>query len=226
MNEIVFEVIAEGGSLSVVRRYDSAGERFLFQQSEINITEERMADSNFSEYATFDLAFSRINTEYPWFQLHLVQVHSDYRINVLEGLVKSLNQRGVQPEDLAHSKATLEEKLAARIEFGASQSEPVNVLQHISINLQIGSTTEYEYNNYSHDYFSDSVRSDDLKVWKKIERFDYKTIKCQGVIEFSGPTVIIKDIQGCPIHVFHSDKVIISTEPVLSNDQGWFYTNV
>lgn len=224
MTETVFEIGAEGGSLTIERKRSRTGEKFIYHHNEIDLTDEGLGINKKAEYKTFDEPFQLINSKYPWFRLHLSTVHEDFRSYVLDELIKALNNQGMTPGELKYSQKDLEEKLGTKLNFG---NMPIKSgFQNIIIEFYNGTTTEYEYANHSGEYYSDSVRSDDLKVYKKTENLDWKIIKCKGTIQISGSTVIINNEHNQPTHIFNSEKAFVTTEPILSNSKGWFYTNI
>lgn len=224
MTETVFEVGGEGGAISIVRKINAQTERFLIHVNELDLISDELGDRKENEFASFQAALQHLSVRYPWYRLQLLTLHPAFRAQVLETLITYLNQFDVQPEELKHTREQLEELLCVRLEFGNAPSK--SGLQHITIDLRIGTTTEYEYANHAGEYFSDSVRHDDLKVWKKVERLDYRTITCEGFVEFAGSTVIIKDFQHQPLYIFHSENAVVTLMPVWDKAFTWFYTNL
>lgn len=224
MTETVFEILAEGGSLTIERKRNRNVEKFIYHHNEMDMTDEGLEVNKKGEYENFEQPFQLINSKYPWFQLHLATVHEDYRNYVIEELITSLMLQGITPDELCYSQPDLEKALNIKLEFGFP---PVKSgLQNITIEFYNGTTTEYEYANLSGEYYSDSVRSDDLKVYKKIENLDWKIIKCKGTIKISGSTVIINNEHNQPTHIFNSERSFISTTPILSKSKGWFYKSI
>lgn len=224
MTETVFAILAEGGSLTIERKRNRNGEKFIYHHNEMDMTDEGLEVNKKGEYEKFEQPFQLINSKYPWFRLHLATVNEDYRNYVIEELIKSLMFQGITPDELRYSQRDLEKALNIKLSFG---NPPIRSgLQNITIEFYNGATTEYEYANHSGEYYSDSVRSDDLKVYKKTESIDWKIIKCKGTIQISGSTVIINNEHNQPTHIFNSEKAFVTTEPILSNSKGWFYTNI
>lgn len=224
MTEKVFEILAEGGSLTIERKRNRNGEIFIYRHSEFDPTDEGLDVNENGKYETFEQPFQLISSKYPWFRLHIETVHEDYRDYVLDELIKALMFQGITPDELRYSQQDLEKALNVKLEFG---NAPIRSgLQNITIEFYNGTTTEYEYANHSGEYFSDSVRNDDLKIYKKTENLDWKIIKCRGTIQFSGSTVIINNEYSQPTYIFNSAKALVTTEPILSQSKSWFYKNI
>lgn len=90
MTETVFEILAEGGSLTIERKRNRNGEKFIYHHNEFDSTDEGLEINKNGEYSTFEQPFQLINSKYPWFRLHLKTVHEDYRNFVIDELIKSL----------------------------------------------------------------------------------------------------------------------------------------
>ncbi len=224
MTEQVFTILAEGGSLSIERERDQNGERFIYHHSEFGPEDEGMDINKNAEYEKFEQPFQIINSKYPWFKLHLETAHEDYRSYIIDELIKVLTYKGLKPEDLKYSQKNLEKVLNIKLEFG---NIPIkNGIQNITIKNFNGSNSTYEYSDMSGDYYGTSVRQDDLKLYKKDNFIDWEIIKCKGTLHFSGSTVIIKDEDDQPTHIFNSEKAFVTTTPVLSQTKGWFFKNI
>lgn len=223
MLETVFEVFAEGGSLVIERQRDSDGEQFLYHHSEFDAGDEGLDVNINGKYDSFEQVFQLINSKYPWFQLHLESVHQDYRTYVTNELIKKLNDQYKTSKALHYSKEVLEKALKIKLKFDFAPI--INGLQNISIEFFNGTTTDYEYANLSGDYYEESEHRDVLKIYKTTENLDWKTIKCIGTLHFSGSTVIVKNEYDQPIHIFNSEKALVSTSPILSSTKSWFYQN-
>lgn len=222
--EIVFEILAEGGGIRIERIRNKNGEKFIYHHNEFDPTDEGLDVNEKGEYDNFITPFQLINKQYSWYLLALTKVNEEFREYVLTELIKKLQQHGVTPDEIRYSQNQLEETLNVKIEFG---NPPLrNGIQDITIQFYNGTTTDFEYQNYSGEYYNDSKRNDDLKLFKKVENIDWKEIKCKGTIEFVGSTVIIKDEFKQPIYVFSSEKAFVTTKPILSQSKGWFYKTI
>lgn len=224
MTEIMFEVGGEGGSLTIERRKDSDGEKFIYHHNEMDMTDEGLGIDRKGEFDNFEQPFQLINSRYPWCELHLSEVHEDYRDYVVAELIKVLNTKEINQDDLYHSREQLEKVLKIKLIFGNQPFK--SMFQHITIEFYNSTTTDYEYTNYADHYYTDGIRNDDLKVSKKIENLNWKTIKCLGTLHFSGSTVIIKNEFNQPTHVFNSEKALVTATPILSPSKSWFYKSV
>lgn len=88
--EAVFEVLGEGGGLTISRTMIDGTEKFLYNHQEFDPTDEGM-DINVKEtYTNFQEPFELIN-KYPWHLLHVENVHKDYVNYVSERLIEKLN---------------------------------------------------------------------------------------------------------------------------------------
>lgn len=238
MKEIVFEVLAEGGGLAIERKKDLDGEKFIYHHSEFDPGDEGLGINESGEYSTFEQAFQLINSKYPWFRLHLSEVHEEYRNYVIDELIKALTFHEIAPAELRHSQRHLEERLNIKLEYG---NQPLkSELQNIQVENLI-KFTEYEHHEYKERYNSPSNESKfvpkaKFETWLAggqtfqheqvtlssdiVESFD--TI---GKLEVNGSTVIIKNEFEQIQYVFSSDKFFVSTTPILSRSKVWFYTS-
>ena len=199
MTETVFEILAEGGSLTIERKRNRSGEKFIYHHSEMDFTDEGLEVNEKGEYKTFEQPFQLINSKYPWFRLHLETVHEDYRNYVIDELIKSLMYQGVTPDELRYSKRDLEKTLNIKLEFG---TQPINSgLQNIKV-TNLMKLTEYDYQEYTEE----SGKADRLRgkyeIWTDDRPFipsqmtlirdsyEFETI---GKLEVSGNTIIIKN---------------------------------
>lgn len=121
MIERVFEILAEGGGLKIERNRNRSGEKFIYHHNEMDLTNERHGINKKGEFENFEQPFQLINSKYPWFLLHLMTLHDDFREYVLSELIITLNKKGVKPEDLVHVKENLEKTLKTKLEFGDNQ---------------------------------------------------------------------------------------------------------
>lgn len=210
--------------MTIHRKRNGTDEKFIYGHREMDVTDEGLGINENGEYKSFDQPFQLINSEYPWFRLHLETVHEDFRKYVLDELIKTLNKKRITPDELKYSQSELEKKLTAKLLFGNLPDS--SGLQNITIERYDGATTEYEYANMSGEYYSDSIRCDDVKVYKKTETPDWKIVRCKGSIQVQGSTVIVYNEHNQPIYIFNSSKAFVTAEPVLSNAKGWYYVKL
>ena len=222
--EIVFEILGEGGRISILRQSNEYGEKFIYHHSEFDPTNEGLGVNKKGEFNNFEQPFQLINNKYSWYTLHVETVHEDYREFVLNQLIEKLNKDEISPDQSRNFQNRLEEAFHIKLEFGQLPSR--SGLQEITIKFFIGTTKDYDYNLYGGNYLGDSVRNDDLKVTTATERIDWKEYKCNGKIEYSGSTIIIKDEYNQPKYVFSSEKAFITTIPILGSSKGWYYKSV
>lgn len=235
MTEIVFEILAEGGSLTIKRKRNRNGEKFIYHHNEMDLTDEGLEVNEKGEYENFDQPFQLINYKYPWFRLHLTTLHEDFRDYVLSELIIALNKQGVTPDELQYSKQDLEKSLNAKLEFG---NLPVRKgLQNIKVKNLV-ELTEYDYQDFTDQYAQEIGQKFKLqgkyKMWTDEQTFypenmevlnvsnNFETV---GKLEVSGNTIVIKNEFGQIEFAFPSDKFFVSTTPILSQSKGWFYKN-
>ena len=229
MTETVFEILAEGGSLTIERKRNRYGEKFIYHHNEMDLTDEGLEINKSGEYTTFEQPFQLINSKYPWFRLHLATIHEDYRNFVIDELIKSLMFQGITPDELRYSQRDLEKTLNIKLEFG---NPPIKSrLQNIKV-TNLMKLTEYEYQEYTEE----SGKADRLRgkyeIWtdeqiyssqySEIIRQEY-SFETKRKLEVSGNTIIIKNELGQIEYAFPSDKFFVSTTPILSKSKGWFY---
>lgn len=229
MTETVFEILAEGGSLTIKRKRNRNGEKFIFHHNEMDMTNEGLEVNKKGEYENFEQPFQLINSKYLWFRLHLATVHEDYRNFVIDELIKSLMFQGITPDELRYSQRDLEETLNIKLEFG---NPPIKSgLQNIKV-TNLMKLTEYEYQEHTEE----SGKADRLRgkyeIWtdeqiyssrySEIIRQEY-SFETKGKLEVSGNAIIIKNELGQIEYAFPSDKFFVSTTPILSKSKGWFY---
>lgn len=239
MKEIVFQILAEGGSLSIERIRNRNGEKFIYHHSEMDFTDEGLDVNEKVAYTSFEQAFQLLSTKYPWFKLHLETVHEDYRTYVIEELVKSLTYQGITPEELRYAQRDLEKALNIKLEFGY---QPLRSgLQNIRVENLI-KFTEYEHSEYKERYdapsheskFVPKAKFETWLVGEQAFQYDQVTMSSKivdsfetvGNLEVSGNTILIKNEFGQIEYAFSSDKFFVSTTPILSKSKGWFYKNI
>lgn len=235
MIETVFEILAEGGSLTIERARNRNEEKFIYHHSEMDLTDEGLEVNEKGEYENFEQPFQLINSKYPWFRLHLAMVHEDYRNYVINELLKSLMYQGVTPEELRYSQRDLEKALNVKLEFGL---QPIRSgLQNIKVENLI-KFTAYEHHEYKNNYNSPSHESKfvpkaKFETWLAGEQtfqHDQVTMSSNivdnletiGKLKVNGNTIIIENEFGQIEYAFSSDKFFVSTTPILGKSKGWF----
>jgi hypothetical protein len=131
MTETVFEILTEGGSLTIMRKRNQNEEKFIYHHNEMDLTDEGLEINEKGEYDSFDQPFQLINSKYPWFRLHLATLHENFRDYVLAELIIAVNKQGVSPDDLFFSKQDLEKSLNAKLEF--IKSNDTDFLEFVSV---------------------------------------------------------------------------------------------
>lgn len=219
--ETVFEVLAEGGSFSIIKTKSETGYKFHYEHNELDPTEEGLDIAEKREYDRFDIPFRSIHQKYNWYKLHLETIHPDYKTYVTDKLIEKLNKSHSVPEDIQRTINNLEEKLGIKLVYG---NRPLsNGMMDIEIQFYNGTTTVHEYALTSSEYYADSVRGDELKLYREIEGLDWKIIKTKGKIQIDGPTISITDESGAIKYVFSSEKAFIKAEPAKGMGMGWTY---
>lgn len=236
MTETVFEILAEGGSLTIKRKRNRNGEKFIYHHNEFDPTDEGLEINENGEYSTFEQPFQLINSKYPWFILHLKTVHEDYRNFVIDELIKSLMFQGITPDELRYSQRDLEKTLNIKLEFG---NPPIKSgLQNIKVRNLI-ELTEYDYQEFTDQHAQEIGQKFKLigkyKMWTDEQTFypenmevlttsnEFETI---GKLEVNGNTIIIRNEFEQIQFVFPTDKFFVSTTPILSQSKGWFYKSI
>lgn len=232
MTETVFEILAEGGSLTIERKRNRKGEKFIYHHNEMDLTDEGLDVNEKGEYENFDQPFQLINSKYPWFRLHLTTLHEDFRDYVLYELIIALNKQGVTPDELRYSKQDLEKSLNAKLEFG---NPPVtNGLQIIKI-CNLIKLTEYDYQNYTEESGKQDRIKGKYEMWTDEQTYNPENMEVLrasnnfetvGKLEIIGNAIVIKNEFGQIDYTFPSDKFTVSTKPILSQSIGWFYKNI
>jgi len=230
--EIVFEIGVEGGSLTIERKRNRNGEKFIYHHNEMDLTDEGLGINEKGEYENFHQPFQLINSKYPWFQLHLAIVHEDYQDYVLSELIIALNKQGVTPEELRYSKQDLEKSLNVKLEFGNSPIR--NGLQNIKI-FNLIKLTEYSYENFTEESGKQDKIKGKYEMWTDEQTYypenmevlrasnNFETV---GKLEILGNVIVIKNEFGQIDYTFPSDKFTVSTRPILSQSKGWFYKSI
>ena len=114
-DEIVFQVLGEGGGISIRRKKNKSNVKYIYEHSEFDPTDEGLDVNIKDEYNSFEQAFQVINNKYPWYMLFIETVHDDFRNYIIERLIEKINEKFVSPDYLEHSKDRLEEKLNIKL---------------------------------------------------------------------------------------------------------------
>ena len=115
--EIVFQVLAEGGGLSIERIYSPTGEKFVLHHSEMDFMEEGNDVNKSSVYAYFNDALTAIDKRYRMYLFFLVSVNTEYKDVFAEKLVRKLNEDRVMGERLRHRKSDFQDSLEIDLIF-------------------------------------------------------------------------------------------------------------
>lgn len=220
--ELVFEVLAEGGSLRIESKYKGGNNGFdyFLDHSEMDVSESGLDVNKSNVFDNFYEAFDIINSKYPWYNLHLSYVDEDFREYIADELVEKLNEKSIFK---LSKKELLEEKL--NCDFNIIENPEIGGLQNISVKSLI-KVTEHAYEEFYDDYAKDIGQKFKLKgsyeMWteeqpyilKKMEVInDKNSFEFVGNIEISGNTIILKDENKHISFVLPSDKYFVSAEP-------------
>ncbi len=108
--EIIFELLAEGGRLRIERHKNKFGEKFIYERSEMGISDNDLNVHEKNESDKFEEVFELINKKYTWYQLNIDTIHHDYKNYILTQLIDKLNNESVSLENL-YQKDSLNKKL-------------------------------------------------------------------------------------------------------------------
>lgn len=240
MSEIVFQILAEGGSLAIERICEKHIPRFIYHHGEIDLIDEETNINRQIDFDSFEEPFQIINRKYPWYHLCVERVHPDYRDYVVEELVKMLNLNRVNPESLEFAKEYLEQALKVQLVFGFA---PVKSgLKEIKIE-SLTKFTKFEYNQNNFGLIDDSFYTrGEAPGWSSEtwitsnQSFNYgdvrrcvqlpESINTIGKLEVNGNTVTVLDENGEMVYVFSSDKFFVSAFPLIGDEEMWFYRKV
>ena len=107
--EIVFEVLREGGSISIERAENpEIGFDYFLKTQEAEIFEDETPINQTNVFDNFYEPFDKINQKYAWYNLHLNYIDEDFSEYATEELVKVLNQKQIET---LKNQELLEEKL-------------------------------------------------------------------------------------------------------------------
>lgn len=228
MKETVFEILAEGGGITIERLRDRNGDKFFYNHSEFDMSGEGLDVNHNGEFTDFEEPFHLLNSKFQWYELHLETVHFDFRDFVATELVKTLNFRLVMPDELVYSKEQLEKVLNIRLEY---QNRPLkNGLQKIKV-TNLMKLTEYEYQEYTAESGKPNRLKGKYEIWtdEQIYSRDYNEIirekyefETTGKLEVSGNTIVIRGESGQIEFAFSSDKFFVTANPILSRSKEWY----
>jgi len=120
--EIVFEFGGEGGGIAISRIHKKSGIKYIYHHNEFDPTDEGLDINKKSEFYTFEEPFQMINHKYPWHLLYLLVVHDDFRLYVIEALIKKLNIESFNPANFEHSKSNLEDILNIKLKYSVNEN--------------------------------------------------------------------------------------------------------
>lgn len=113
-SEVVFEVLAEGGSLRISRIVRNGSTVFITKHQEEDFSDEGLDISKKLESYSFPEAFQHIS-KYPWHMLYLEIVHEDYREFVLYQLIEKLNEDHISQKHFYSKQKMFEDQLSTTI---------------------------------------------------------------------------------------------------------------
>lgn len=95
IKEKVFEVLSEGGDLTIWRIQDRKSIHFIYDHSEFDPSESGLGVNKTIQYNSFKKPFRLIHKRYDCHNQHLEFVHDDYKKYIANKLVKKLNQLNI-----------------------------------------------------------------------------------------------------------------------------------
>ena len=125
ITEKVFEILGEGGAICITRQKNKTEEKFLYNHSEFDPTEEGLDINEKGVYQSFEKPFQLINNKYPWYMLHIKTVHNDYRKFIIDKLIEKLNEESIKSDYLEYSKNRLEESLGIKLSFKLNNGKTI-----------------------------------------------------------------------------------------------------
>ena len=100
-------------------------EKFLYNHSEFDPTEEGLDINEKGIYQSFEKPFQLINNKYPWYMLHIETVHEDYRKFISKKLIEKLNEKSIKPDYFEYSKNQLEKRLGIKLIFKQNNGKTI-----------------------------------------------------------------------------------------------------
>lgn len=123
ITEKVFEILGEGGGISIIRQKNKSIEKFLYIHDEVVSAEEGFDINEKEVYQNFEEPFLLINNKYPWYMLHIKILHNNYREFVIKKLLEKLNEKHFKPDYLRRSKNQLEKGLGIKLDYTLDNNE-------------------------------------------------------------------------------------------------------
>ncbi|HAC16906.1 MAG TPA: hypothetical protein DCE78_13315 [Bacteroidetes bacterium] len=114
--ETVFEILAEGGGISIQRERGPIGDVFIYHHNEYDPVDDIFIIKR-DEYSSFEVAFNRLNDHYSWYRLHLNIVHPEFREYIADRLIDALNKYSVTDDQIELSIKKLEKALNISIKY-------------------------------------------------------------------------------------------------------------
>ena len=150
--EIVFEILAEGGSISIERAENpEIGFDYFLKTQEAEIFEDETPINQTNVFDNFYEPFDKINQKYAWYKLHLNYIDEDFSEYATEELVKVLNQKQIET---LKNQELLEEKLHCFL--NCNEIPEKNGLKRMRISTLV-KVTEHEF---IERYFEDDQEPD------------------------------------------------------------------
>ena len=219
--EIVFEVLAEGGSISIERAENpEIGFDYFLKTQEAEIFEDETPVNQTNVFDNFYEPFDEINQKYAWYKLHLNYIDEDFSEYATEELVKVLNQKQIET---LKNQELLEEKLHCFLNY--EEIPEKNGLKRMKISSLV-KVTEHEF---IERYFENDQEVDKkyqlkgtYEMWTEEQPYYLKntelinsrnTFEFLGYLEISGNSIILKDEWEEICCVLPSDKYFISLQP-------------
>jgi len=124
--EPVFKISGEGGGITITRLRFSSGDKFIYHHSEFDPNEEGLVVNIREEYDNFEIPFGIIDEKYPWPELYISTIHSDYKNYVIERLIPKLNNSHIPIDWLNHVKRNVKESLGIQLNYTVGKNEKVS----------------------------------------------------------------------------------------------------
>ena len=105
--EKVFELLSEGGGVTIWRVTVDGNIHYLYDHLENDFSDSGLEFEETKKYQTFRRAFKKIHKEHDWHFTTLTFVHEDYREYVIKKLIEKLNEKKQRSFEL-HSFKRLE----------------------------------------------------------------------------------------------------------------------
>jgi hypothetical protein len=89
--ELVFEIGADGGGITIYRIEKNSKTSYVFNLNEIDFSDEIGDQHQKDVYSTFEEAFNRIKYQYPWHLLYPIVIADKYKKIIADELIYKLN---------------------------------------------------------------------------------------------------------------------------------------